>query len=77
MAGPCIGICVCLLIGICLQREFSFDDFYSVARIFRVVNTFDRESETFCQATSGMDGVELARADPRYSIGLSCRDFQV
>ncbi len=54
VSGLAIGIAVCLLIGIWLERELSYDDFHPNGNsIFRIVNTFKSESETFSQAPSG------------------------
>ncbi|HEV8507485.1 MAG TPA: ABC transporter permease [Chitinophagaceae bacterium] len=54
VSGLAIGVVVCLLIGVWLQRELSFDDFHPNGnRIFRLVNTFKSESESFSQAPSG------------------------
>jgi putative ABC transport system permease protein len=55
VTGLAIGVVVCLLIGVWLQRELSFDDFHPNAEnIFRITNTFKSESETFSQAPSGV-----------------------
>jgi putative ABC transport system permease protein len=49
-----IGVAVCLLIGIWLQREVSFDNFHPNGNnIYRLSNTFKSESESFSQAPSG------------------------
>ena len=54
LLGLILGITTCLLIGIWLQRELSFDDFHPNGKnIFRVSNTFRSESESFSQAGSG------------------------
>lgn len=45
---------MCLLIGIWLQREVSFDNFHPNGNnIYRLSNTFKSESESFSQARSG------------------------
>jgi putative ABC transport system permease protein len=73
ISGLAIGIAVCLLIGIWLERELSYDDFHPNGNsIFRVVNTFKSESETFSQAPSGFAlGAEMPKQIP--SIRTSCR----
>jgi putative ABC transport system permease protein len=54
IAGLSMGIGLCLLIGIWLQRELSYDDFHPNGKsIFRIANSFKSESETFSQAPSG------------------------
>jgi len=54
VSGLAIGVVVCLLIGVWLQRELSFDNFHPRGdKIFRLVNTFKSESESFSQAPSG------------------------
>jgi putative ABC transport system permease protein len=54
VSGLAIGVVVCLLIGAWLQRELSFDNFHPNGnKIFRLVNTFKSESESFSQAPSG------------------------
>jgi putative ABC transport system permease protein len=54
VSGLAIGVVVCLLIGIWLQREVSFDDFHPNGNnIYRLSNTFRSESESFSQAPSG------------------------
>ena len=54
VTGLAIGVAVCLIIGVWLQRELSFDNFHPDGnRIFRVTNTFKSESESFSQAPSG------------------------
>jgi putative ABC transport system permease protein len=54
LSGLAIGVVVCLLIGVWLQRELSFDNFHPKGnKIFRLVNTFKSESESFSQAPSG------------------------
>jgi putative ABC transport system permease protein len=54
ISGLGIGVAVCLIIGIWLQRELSFDNFHPNKKaIFRIANTFKSESESFSQAGSG------------------------
>ena len=54
VSGLTIGVVVCLLIGVWLQRELNFDNFHlNGDKIFRLVNTFKSESESFSQAPSG------------------------
>src|SRR5258706_4662765 len=54
VSGLSIGVVVCLVIGVWLQRELSFDNFHPKGnKIFRLVNTFKSESESFSQAPSG------------------------
>ena len=74
--GLTIGVIVCLLIGVWLQRELSFDNFHPDRdKIFRVVNTFKSESETFSQAPSGVAlGAHLPTQLP--SIKAACRVFR-
>jgi putative ABC transport system permease protein len=75
VAGLAIGVVVCLLIGVWLQRELSFDDFHPDAdNIFRITNTFKSESETFSQAPSG---VALGAQLPKQlsSLKSACRVF--
>jgi putative ABC transport system permease protein len=73
--GLTIGITVCLVIGIWLQRELSFDNFHPNGKqIFRIVNTFKSESESFSQAGSGPAlGAQLPKQLP--SIQSACRVF--
>src|SRR6202007_1328831 len=75
VSGLAIGVAVCLLIGTWLQRELSFDDFHgSSDDIFRVVNTFKSESESFSQAPSGIAlGAQLPKQLP--DIKTACRFF--
>src|ERR1700690_2168531 len=70
-----IGIGVCLLIGIWLQQELSYDDFHPNGNsIFRIVNTFKSESEPFTQAPSGFAlGAQLPKQVP--DIKTACRFF--
>lgn len=75
VTGLAIGVVVCLLIGVWLQRELSFDDFHPNAEnIFRITNTFKSESETFSQAPSGVAlGAQLPKQLP--SLKSACRVF--
>jgi len=76
IAGPAIGVAVCLLIGVWLQRELSFDNFHPQSEnIFRITNTFKSESETFSQAPSGIAlGAQLPRQLP--AVKAACRVFR-
>ena len=76
ISGLAIGVTVCLIIGIWLQRELSFDKFHPNRKeIFRIANTFKSESESFSQAGSGPAlGAPLAKQLP--AIKASCRVFQ-
>jgi putative ABC transport system permease protein len=76
VAGLAIGVVVCLLIGVWLQRELSFDNFHPNGdNIFRLTNTFKSESETFSQAPSGVAfGAQLPRQLP--DIKAACRVFR-
>lgn len=73
--GLTIGIVVCLVIGVWLQRELSFDNFHPKGKqIFRVTNTFKSESESFSQAPSGSAlGAQLPKHLP--AIQSACRIF--
>src|SRR6266478_84898 len=73
--GLTIGIVVCLIIGVWLQRELSFDNFHPNGKqIFRVTNTFKSESESFSQAGSGPAfGAQLPKQLP--SVQSTCRIF--
>lgn len=73
--GLTIGIVVCVVIGIWLQRELSYDNFHPNGKqIFRIVNTFKSESESFSQAGSGPAlGAQLPKQLP--SIQSACRVF--
>jgi putative ABC transport system permease protein len=75
VAGLAIGIAVCLVIGIWLQRELSYDRFHpNSAQIFRLSNTFKSESESFSQAPSGPAfGAQLPKHVP--SVKSACRLF--
>jgi len=77
ISGLAIGVTVCLLIGIWLQRELSFDNFHPNGRdIFRLTNTFTSESESFSQAPSGPAfGAHLTSELP--SVLATCRVFNV
>jgi putative ABC transport system permease protein len=71
--GLTIGIAVCTIIGVWLQRELSFDNFHPNGKqIFRIGNTFKSESESFSQAGSGTAlGAQLPKQLP--SIQSACR----
>src|SRR6266480_3572727 len=73
--GLTIGIAVCLVIGVWLQRELSFDNFHPNGKqIFRLSNTFKSESESFSQAPSGPAfGAQLPKQLP--SVQSACRIF--
>ena len=73
--GLTIGIAVCVLIGIWLQKELSYDNFHPNGKqIFRIANTFKSESESFSQAGSGCAlGAQLPKQLP--SIQSACRVF--
>lgn len=75
ISGLSIGVVVCLLIGVWLQRELSFDNFHPNGKeIFRLVNTFKSESESFSQAPSGPAfGAQLAGELP--AVKSACRIF--
>lgn len=75
--GLVIGVVVCLLIGVWLQGELSFDDFHPDGdKIFRVTNTFKSESESFSQAPSGVAlGAQLPKLLP--VVKSACRVFNV
>ncbi|MCW3107779.1 MAG: FtsX-like permease family protein [Segetibacter sp.] len=75
IAGLAIGVTICLLIGVWLQRELSFDDFHPNGdKIFRLSNTFKSESESFSQAPSGPAfGAQLTKQLP--SVNATCRVF--
>jgi len=75
ITGLAMGVVVCLLIGVWLQRELHFDDFHPATdRIFRLVNTFKSESEAFSQAPSGPAfGAQLPKQLP--AIKSACRLF--
>ncbi|MFT3679006.1 MAG: ABC transporter permease [Ferruginibacter sp.] len=73
--GLTIGVVVCLLIGVWLQREMSFDDFHPKGdQVFRLSNTFKSESESFSQAPSGPAfGAQLPKQ--LSSVQSACRLF--
>ena len=75
ITGLAVGVVVCLMIGVWLQRELSFDDFHNTnGEIFRIANTFKSESETFSQAPSGVAlGAQLPKLLP--SVKTACRVF--
>ncbi|MES1222261.1 MAG: ABC transporter permease, partial [Bacteroidota bacterium] len=75
VSGLAIGIAVCLIIGVWLQRELSFDKFHPDSdKIFRLSNTFKSESESFSQAPSGPAfGARLPKELP--SVASACRVF--
>ncbi len=75
VSGLAIGVTVCLVIAIWLQREISFDKFHPNAKaIFRISNTFKSESESFSQAPSGAAfGARLTTELP--SVKATCRFF--
>jgi putative ABC transport system permease protein len=75
VSGLAIGVVVCLLIGVWLQRELSFDNFHPDGdKIFRLVNTFKSESESFSQAPSGPAfGAQLPKELP--AVSAACRLF--
>ena len=74
--GLTLGVVVCLVIGIWLQRELSFDKFHPGSEhIYRVSNTFKSESESFSQAPSGPAlGAQLPKQ--LTSINSACRWFR-
>lgn len=76
VSGLAIGVVVCLLIGVWLQRELSFDNFHPNGdKIFRLTNTFKSESESFSQAPSGPAfGAQLPKQLP--DITSACRLFK-
>lgn len=75
ITGLSISVAVCLLIGIWVLRELSFDNFHPNGdSIFRLSNTFKSESESFSQAPSGPAfGAQLPRALP--AVQSACRLF--
>jgi putative ABC transport system permease protein len=75
VTGIAIGVVVCLLIGVWLQRELSFDNFHPNGKhIYRLSNTFKSESESFSQAPSGPAlGIQLPKLLPAVVSG--CRLF--
>ena len=74
--GLAIGVGTCLLIGIWVERELSYDNFHPNKKsIFRLTNTFRSESETFSQAGSGVAyGTYLKKELP--SVAATCLVFQ-
>src|SRR5215475_906580 len=77
VSGLAIGVVVCLLIGVWLQQELSFDNFHpDNDNIFRISNTFKSESESFSQAPSGIAlGAQLPKQLP--IIKSACRVFRL
>ena len=75
LCGLAIGIATCLLIGIWVERELSYDKFHPNGNnIFRLTNTFKSESESFSQAGSGAAfGAHLTKQLP--SLTSTCRVF--
>ncbi len=75
ICGLSLGITTCLVIGVWLQRELSFDNFHPRANhIFRLANTFKSESESFSQAPSGPAfGARLPGMLPE--VKSACRIF--
>ena len=73
--GLTIGVVVCLLIGIWLQRELSFDNLHPNGKqLYRLTNTFKSESESFSQAPSGPAfGAQLPKQLP--AVQSTCRLF--
>jgi len=73
--GLSLGISACLVIGVWLHRELSFDNFHPEAdHIFRLANTFKSESESFSQAPSGPAfGAQLPNMLPE--VKTACRVF--
>ncbi|HYJ38526.1 MAG TPA: ABC transporter permease [Chitinophagaceae bacterium] len=76
IVGLAIGITTCLVIGIWLERELSFDNFHPHReRIYRITNTFKSESESFSQAGSGVAfGAQLTKQIP--AVKATCRYFR-
>src|SRR4030095_8416267 len=75
ISGLAIGVTVCLVIAIWLQRELSVDKVHPNGKaIFRITNTFKSESESFSQALSGAAfGAHLTTGLP--SVKATCRFF--
>jgi len=75
ITGLAIGITTCMLIGIWLERELSYDNFHTNGnKIFRLTNTFKSESESFSQAPSGAAyGAHLTKELP--AVASTCRIF--
>jgi len=78
VSGLAIGVTVCLLIAVWLQRELSFDDFHPDGeRIFRLANTFKSESESFSQAPSGFAfGAQLRKQLSEVKATCRVLDFE-
>jgi putative ABC transport system permease protein len=76
VTGLAIGVVVCLLIGVWLQRELSFDNFHPDSKqIFRLTNRFKSESESFSQAPSGPAfGAQLPKQ--LSAVNAACRLFR-
>jgi len=76
ISGLALGIVVCLVIGVWLQRELSFDNFHPDGnKIFRISNTFKSESESFSQAGTGVAfGAHLTKELPE--VRATCRVFE-
>lgn len=76
ISGLAMGVAVCLIIGIWLKRELSFDNFHPNSnQIFRLSNTFKSESESFSQAPSAPAfGAHLTGELP--SVTATCRVFE-
>jgi len=76
VCGLTLGITVCFIIGVWLQRELSFDRFHAKAdQVFRLANTFKSESESFSQAPSGPAfGIQLPKELP--AVKSACRIFR-
>ena len=76
ISGLALGIVVCLVIGVWLQRELSFDNFHPDGnKIFRISNTFKSESESFSQAGTGVAfGAHLTTELP--AVRATCRVFE-
>ncbi len=75
IGGFAVGVVVCIVIGVWLQRELSYDNFHPDGdRIFRIANTFKSESESFSQAPSGPAlGAQLPKL--LSSVKSACRVF--
>src|SRR6187402_3786008 len=76
VTGLTLGVGVCLVIGIWLQRELSYENFHPGGdHIYRIANTFKSESESFSQAPSGPAlGAQLPKQ--LTSISSACRLFR-
>jgi putative ABC transport system permease protein len=76
IAGLAIGVMVCLVIGLWLQRELSFDKFHPNGEtIYRVANTFKSESESFSQAGTGAAYGSSVITAQMPSVKATCRVF--